>query len=226
MALILCIETSTTVCSVALFKQNQLVACREINNGYTHAENLHVFIKEVLNESKISPKEINAIAVGKGPGSYTGLRIGVSAAKGMAYALNIPLISMNSLRNLVEGVKAEINDENCVVAPMLDARRMEVYMGIFEKCGSELEATSSFIISDSSLNEKFSSFNKVYLFGDGAEKCRPFLSTFPQLEIIPNKMPSANNMGNYCVNALNENNTEDTAYFEPFYLKEFFTGKQ
>jgi tRNA threonylcarbamoyladenosine biosynthesis protein TsaB len=225
MALFLCLETSTTVCSVALFDNNQLLQVNEVNNGYTHAENLHVFIQEVLNKSEVKPRDLSAIAVGKGPGSYTGLRIGVSAAKGMAYALSIPLISMNSLQNMVAGLKNEFDTAHSVFVPMLDARRMEVYMGIYDKNGNEIESTSSFIINEGSLKEKFSTYKKVYLLGDGAEKCRDFIHSIPHAEIIPQQMPSALNMGDFCIHAFQHKQFENTAYFEPFYLKEFFTGK-
>jgi tRNA threonylcarbamoyladenosine biosynthesis protein TsaB len=225
MSLFLCLETSTTVCSVALFDDNQLLQYKEVNNGYTHAENLHVFIQEVLDNAQVKPQQLKAIAVGKGPGSYTGLRIGVSAAKGMAYALTIPLIGMNSLHNMVAGLKNNFDNPQTVFIPMLDARRMEVYMGIYEKDGKEIVPTSSFIINENAIKEKFSSFNHICLLGDGAEKCREFLPVLPSAEIIPHQMPSALNMGKYSYKAFINEHFENTAYFEPFYLKEFFTGK-
>jgi len=225
MSFFLGIETSTTVCSVALFDDDQLIQFCEVNNGYTHAENLHVFINEVLANAKLKPQQLKAIVVGKGPGSYTGLRIGVSAAKGMAYALNIPLISMNSLQNMVAGLKNKLAFNDCVFVPMLDARRLEVYMAIYDQTEKELEATSSFIINENSLTEKFSKFKHICLFGDGAEKCRDFLAILPNAQIFSQQMPSAINMGKHCLNSFINKEFEDTAYFEPFYLKEFFSGK-
>ncbi len=225
MSFILCLETSTTVCSVALFKDNQLIDYKEVNNGYTHAENLHVFIQDILSNARIKPNQLNAIAVGKGPGSYTGLRIGVSAAKGMAYALSLPLISMNSLQNMVAGLSTSAYKQNTVFVSMMDARRMEVYMCIYEKNGNEIEPTSSFIINENSLKEKFLKYDKIYFLGDGAEKCSAYLHLLPDAEIIPNQMPSALNMGNFCYDTFINKSFENTAYFEPFYLKEFFTGK-
>src|ERR1035437_5134829 len=123
---ILSIETSTTVCSVCVTADEKISSFREINSGYTHAENLHIFIEEVLKEANLSFSQLNAVAMSKGPGSYTGLRIGVSAAKGLCYALNIPLISIDTLQSMTYRV-ANLKQQDVLYAPMLDARRMEVY---------------------------------------------------------------------------------------------------
>lgn len=220
---LLCIETSTTVCSVAIGNENGILAYKEVNDGYTHAENLHMFIDEVIKDSGLNRKDIDAIAVGKGPGSYTGLRIGVSAAKGIAYALGIPLISMNTLLNLSVGAKKMIQDSEVLLCPMLDARRMEVYTALYNQELEELASTNALIITNESLNE-LSNKGNIILFGDGASKCAELIKDNSKISIIENIMPSATNMINYCVEQFNNKQFEDVAYFEPFYLKEFFTG--
>lgn len=220
---LLCIETSTTVCSVAIGNENGILAQKEVNDGYTHAENLHMFIDEVIKDSGLNRKNIDAIAVGKGPGSYTGLRIGVSAAKGIAYALSIPLISMNTLLNLSVGAKKMIQDSEALLCPMLDARRMEVYTALYNRQLEELASTNALIITAESLSN-LTSKGKIVLFGDGASKCAELIKDNSKINIIENIMPSAANMINYCVEQFNNKQFEDVAYFEPFYLKEFFTG--
>jgi tRNA threonylcarbamoyladenosine biosynthesis protein TsaB len=220
---ILCIESSTTVCSVAIGNETGLLTHKEVNDGYTHAENLHVFIDEVIKQSGLSRKDIHAVAVGKGPGSYTGLRIGVSAAKGIAYALNIPLFSMNTLLDLCVGAKRQIQDTEITLCPMLDARRMEVYAALYDYELKELKSTHSLIINEESLNE-LSENGNIILFGDGANKCAELIKNNSKISILENIMPSATNMVDYCVAQYNNKQLENVAYFEPFYLKEFFTG--
>jgi len=220
---ILCIETSTTVCSVAIGNENGIIAHKEVNAGFTHAENLHVFIDEVIKEAGSNRKDIDAIAVGKGPGSYTGLRIGVSAAKGIAYALNIPLISMNTLMNLCVSAKKQIQDKEIILCPMLDARRMEVYTAFYNQQLDELANTNALIITNESLNELCNKGN-IVLFGDGANKCAELIKENSKISILENLMPSAINMIGYSIEQYNKKQFEDVAYFEPFYLKEFFTG--
>jgi len=220
---ILCIETSTTVCSVAIGNENGLIAHKEVNAGFSHAENLHVFIDEIIKEAGLNRKNIDAIAVGKGPGSYTGLRIGVSAAKGIAYALNIPLISMNTLMNLCVAAKKQIQDSETLLCPMLDARRMEVYTALYNQQLDELVSTNALIITNESLNELCNKSN-IVLFGDGANKCAELIKENSKISIQENIMPSAINMIEYSIEQYNKKQFEDVAYFEPFYLKEFFTG--
>jgi tRNA threonylcarbamoyladenosine biosynthesis protein TsaB len=220
---ILCIETSTTVCSVAIGNENGLIAHKEVNAGYTHAENLHVFIDEVIKESGLNRNDIDAIAVGKGPGSYTGLRIGVSAAKGIAYALKIPLISMNTLLNLCVGAKKTIQDSEIMLCPMLDARRMEVYTALYNQTFEEIVSTNALIITPESLSDLTSKGN-IVLFGDGANKCAELIKDNSKISLLENIMPSATNMIEYSIEQYNKKQFEDVAYFEPFYLKEFFTG--
>lgn len=222
---ILCIETSTTMCSVALCNADGIVAFKEVNEGYTHAENLHVFIDEVVKQSGISKKELNVVAVGKGPGSYTGLRIGVSAAKGIAYALGIPLISVNTLYNLSAKAKELTKETDIVLCPMLDARRMEVYTAMYDGNDlREIQVTHSLVVDENTVL-KFDTNKHLVFFGDGMPKCREHLSALKNASFLENIFPSALNMKDYVLQAYKEQRFEDVAYFEPFYLKEFFTGK-
>ncbi len=218
MALILNIETSTTVCSVALAEKGRVILSKEINEGYSHAENLHVFIEKILSETKTDPKGLNAIAVGSGPGSYTGLRIGVSAAKGMAYALQIPLIAVNTLKMMTFGV-IEKNSEQ-LYCPMLDARRMEVYCAIYDKDLNEIKPTSAEIISQENL--KNFEFNKrICFFGDGMTKSKDILKTLPNSKFVEAIVPSAKQLAELSYQKYLTAQFEDVAYFEPFYLKDF-----
>ncbi len=218
MALILNIETSTTVCSIALAENGKVVLLREINEGYTHAENLHIFIQEILSEAKLEPKKLDAIAVGSGPGSYTGLRIGVSAAKGMAYALQIPLIAVNTLKLMAGGVAEKNTDQ--LYCPMLDARRMEVYCAVFDKDLNEVKATSAEIISEENLS--YFSFDKpLIFFGDGMTKSKEILSQLPNVKFIDQVVPSAGQLAELSYSKYLAKEFEDVAYFEPFYLKDF-----
>ncbi|MDX2174322.1 MAG: tRNA (adenosine(37)-N6)-threonylcarbamoyltransferase complex dimerization subunit type 1 TsaB [Bacteroidota bacterium] len=218
MAFILNIETATTVCSVSISENDTLIALKEIDNGFTHAENLHVFINELLIQTNLRPTDINAVAVSKGPGSYTGLRIGVSAAKGLCYALNIPLISLSTLKVMANSI--EVRKENVFYCPMLDARRMEVYTTLFDSGLNEVSPTEALIVDEQSI-EKFKNYSAVYFFGDGMPKCKDVLSYIPQAYFIENIKPSSKCMINLADKKFKEKNFEDVAYFEPFYLKDF-----
>ena len=215
MAYILNIETATKNCSVSLAKDGKTIALKELNDGgYSHAEKLHEFIKVVIAEANIAITDINAIAVSKGPGSYTGLRIGVSAAKGLCFALNIPLISINTLQSLAQSVT--FNDS--YIIPLLDARRMEVYSAIF-KNNSTVRNVKAEIIDASSFNEYLDK-NTIYFLGDGAEKCKTLI-THKNAIFIDGKFPSAKEMSVLSYEKYKKNDIEDVAYFEPFYLKDF-----
>lgn len=219
MAFILNIETSSTVCSVSLCKNGELISFKEINDGFTHAENLHVFIEEVLKTANISVKELNAVAISKGPGSYTGLRIGVSAAKGLAFSLNIPLIALDTLQLMTNS--ALINDDSgAVYCPMIDARRMEIYTAVYDKDLKQLKETEALIVDEKSI-QPLSSFEKIYFFGDGMQKCKEVLSTLKNANFIDSVLPSAKNMCDLSYKKYSEKQFEDVAYFEPFYLKDF-----
>lgn len=182
--------------------------------GYSHAERLHVFIEEIIQEAGITFQDLSAVAVSQGPGSYTGLRIGVSAAKGLCYALDIPLIAIDTLQTLARQVK---QTDGCIV-PMIDARRMEVYTAIFNPNLENQSATAAEIITENSF-EDFQ--EKLYFVGDCAEKCQTVLTkeNFIFLEDI--KYPSAKEMSALSFIKFKKSDTVDVAYFEPYYLKDF-----
>lgn len=215
MSYILNIETATKNCSVALAKNGETILCKEIaEEGYSHAERLHVFIDEVCKESEISFQDLAAIAVSQGPGSYTGLRIGVSAAKGLCYALNIPLISVDTLQVLASQAKIAEG----LIIPMLDARRMEVYSAIFN---SKLEKQRE-VLAEEITENSFETINEiVYFVGDCTDKCQSVLtkSNFIFLEEV--KYPSAKEMSILSFSKFQNSDFEDVAYFEPYYLKDF-----
>lgn len=212
---ILNIETATKNCSVALAKNGITIALREIaEEGYSHAEKLHVFIQEIISESNLSFKDLTAIAVSQGPGSYTGLRIGVSSAKGLCYALNIPLIAIDTLQSLA----AQISISDGVIIPMIDARRMEVFSAIYDSSLNNLQPVSAEIITAESYTnvEK-----KIHFLGDGAPKCKEFLKNENfqfHNEVI---YPSAKEMSFLSYEKYKKSDTVDVAYFEPLYVKDF-----
>ena len=222
MAYILNIETATKNCSVSIAKDGETLLCKEIaEQGYSHAEKLHVFIEVILKESQLEFSDLTAIAVSQGPGSYTGLRIGVSAAKGLCYALNIPLIAVDTLEILA----STISVENGVVIPMIDARRMEVYSSVFSSDKTKIRETKAEIITEESFAEIKET---IHFVGDGALKCQEILSSNQFVyhpEII---YPSAKQMSILSFEKHKKNDTVDVAYFEPFYLKDFLvlTKKQ
>lgn len=216
MALILNIETATKNCSVSLAKDGKIVAIKELNDGnYSHAEKLHPFIQEILTKAKISATNINAIAVSKGPGSYTGLRIGVSAAKGLCFAIGKPLISVETLHSLA----TSLTIKKGFIVPMLDARRMEVYASVYNKQHTQVRAIKAEVINESSFAEYLTT-NTVYFLGDGAEKCKNIIN-HKNAVFVDDKFPSAKKMAILSYEKYLKNDIEDTAYFEPFYLKEF-----
>ncbi len=219
MGYILNIETSTKNCSVALAKNGQTILCREIaEQGYSHSEKLHVFIEEIISEAKINFNDLVAIAVSKGPGSYTGLRIGVSAAKGLCYALEIPLISIDTLSILAN----QITIENGLIIPMIDARRMEVYCAVFDTNKNKINDVEAHVLSQDS----FVNFNsKIHFIGDSNQKAKTVLSKSNFIfhdEIV---FPSAKEMSKLSYLKYLDENFEDVAYFEPFYLKDFMLHK-
>ena len=218
---ILNIETSTKNCSVSIAKCGELISLKEINNGeYSHAEMLHPLIKEALIESKLTIDQIDAIAVGKGPGSYTGLRIGISAAKGLCFANDIPLISINSLEILAHSTLIHKG----YIVPMIDARRMEVYSAIFDESYQAIRETKAEIIDVNSFSDKIQN-HTIYFVGDGAEKCEEIILN-KNARFVKNKFPSAKEMVKLSYPKYKNNNTEDVAYFEPFYLKNFIATQE
>ena len=218
---ILCIETSGTNCSVAIFNKDQMVILKETNTGsFSHAENLHKFIEEALNGASLSFHDISAIAVSMGPGSYTGLRIGVSAAKGLCFALNIPLIAIPTLRLLANAVKLEEG----VVAPMLDARRMEVYAALYDvHNGVELRETKAEVLDENSYHT-FLKNGIVTFVGDAVNKAKELI-VHENANFIEDIYPSALEMGTLAFEKFQQQAFEDVAYFEPYYLKDFVAGR-
>ena len=219
MTYILNIETATKNCSVSLAKDGQTILCKEIaEQGYSHAERLHVFIEEILKETNVKIQELHAVAVSKGPGSYTGLRIGVSTAKGLCYALGIPLIAVDTLQVLAH----QVSVESGIIVPMLDARRMEVYSAVFDKNHQKIKEVQAEILTENSYSEISQT---VYFIGDCQEKCQTVL-TQPNFKFIPEIVfPSASQMSQLSYEKFNQNDFEDVAYFEPLYLKDFLMVK-
>jgi tRNA threonylcarbamoyladenosine biosynthesis protein TsaB len=212
---ILNIETATKNCSVALAKEGKTILCKEIaEEGYSHAERLHVFIEEIIKEAGIELKDLVAIAVSQGPGSYTGLRIGVSTAKGLCYALNIPLIAVDTLQTLA----SQVTETDGLIVPMIDARRMEVYSAIFSSTLEKKREILAEVITENSFEEVP---EKLYFVGDCNEKCKTVLTkdNFVFLDAI--QYPSANEMSALSFDKYKKSDTVDVAYFEPYYLKDF-----
>ena len=220
MSLLLCIETSTTNCSISISENGKCIALKEDNNaGYSHSESLHIFIEELLAEQKLSLDNLDGIAVSKGPGSYTGLRIGVSTAKGLCYALDIPLIAINTLDSLAAEV---ISKTSCYIVPMLDARRMEVYTAIFNEKHENTDSTKALILDETSYSDLLNEQKTIFI-GNGVTKFQEICS-HPNAEFINHKVPSAKNLCALANNNYQAKIFEDVAYFEPYYLKDFVAG--
>jgi len=225
--MILQIETATTVCSVALAENGQTIALKEADQRNIHAEKITLFIDEVVKAAGKSYADINAIAVSSGPGSYTGLRIGVSAAKGLSFALDKPLIAVETLQAMANGY-AEMHDidTGTLLCPMVDARRMEVFTAVFDELGDRLiKPTSAEIIDERSFSDLLST-NKIIFFGDGAEKCRDVLGSHANAVIAGDFANSARYMSRKANEKYLSEDFKDVAYFEPYYLKDFIAGKK
>jgi tRNA threonylcarbamoyladenosine biosynthesis protein TsaB len=205
---------------VAVSKDSELVALKELNNGYTHAENLHVFIEQVLKESKLTPKDLNAVSVSSGPGSYTGLRIGFSTAKGLAFALSIPLITVDTLKALCVKAIQNVQTE-AVFVPLMDARRMEVYCAAYDHQLKELLPVAALILEESVIKQ-FNLTKPVYFFGDGMSKAKELLQQLPQAKFLDDVTASAAGMIGMAFEKYKAKDFADVAYSEPNYLKEFF----
>ena len=222
MPLILGIETATKNCSVALFKDGVLIAEKQhMADGYTHAEQLTLFIEEVVNSAAISLKDIDAVALSKGPGSYTGLRIGTSTAKGLCYALDIPLLAISTLK-VIAYAMAE-NNKSAIYCPMIDARRMEVFSALFDKNNKEIRGVQADVVDEKTYAEFLE--NEVLFFGDGALKCKEIIN-HKNAKFIEGIFPSAKDIGILANTKFENKEFEDVAYFEPFYLKDFVAGKK
>ena len=222
MALILLIETATKSCSVSLSSANKIIGCKEeVNEQYSHAEKLTIFITELFKTQDFTIKDLDAVAVSKGPGSYTGLRIGVSTAKGLCYALDIPLISVSTLKAMA--FRMAQKEESDLYCPMIDARRMEVYNAFYNSTNKEIRGIQADIIEGYSYQKELE--KKVLFFGDGAEKCKQTIQ-HPNAKFLDDIFPSSKDMLEIANEKFAEKDFEDIAYFEPFYLKDFVTGKK
>jgi tRNA threonylcarbamoyladenosine biosynthesis protein TsaB len=220
--LILLLETATTSCSVALSENGNVIAVKEMNERNIHASHITLFIEDVMNDAGRKFSDLSAVAVSKGPGSYTGLRIGVSTAKGLCYALDIPLISIDTLEAMAHGLlqQQDIN-AHAFLIPMIDARRMEVYTAIYNSTLSLIEPVSAKIVDASSF-EQYS--NELIMFGDGSPKFKELFSARKNIRFVEFEN-SAAHLCQLAYEKLLKNETENMAYFEPFYLKDFMISK-
>jgi tRNA threonylcarbamoyladenosine biosynthesis protein TsaB len=221
---ILAVESSTTVCSVAVINDEGLITVHEVNDGYQHAKILTSLIEQVFKETGVHGKNLSAVAVSKGPGSYTGLRIGVSAAKGICFATGVPLIGVSALEAMAYSM-ASFCQEKVLLVPMIDAGRMEVYMAVFDSNMNRIYPVESAIIHHDSFLPFENEYDKIILMGNGAQKFKAMFIGNPQIEIREDILPSAQHLLPLAINSLKMNHTEDLAYFEPFYLKNFIAGK-
>ena len=244
--MILCLETSTAVCSVALVKDGKVIALRESLDGQNHAEKITIFIDEVMKEANVFYRDLDAVATSMGPGSYTGLRIGVSTAKGLCYAMEKPLIAVDTLAAMAHGFKdykttrlqdykevaetqrhrdAEFKAQSSesILCPMIDARRMEVYSAFFNEKLERVSETSAIIIDENSFMEMKQN-GHLYLFGDGADKLASLFENDENITVVEKFHCSASYMAELADRAFKNKDFVDTAYFEPFYLKNFVPG--
>ena len=225
--MILCIETATPVCSVALNEGCCTIALRETEGQNAHSEKITNFIREVMETAEIDYRQLDAVAVSKGPGSYTGLRIGVSTAKGICYAADLPLMAIDTLEAMAYGMKTKLGSqlfENDLLIPMIDARRMEVYAAVFNANLNKINETTALVIDENSF-EDLRKDHHLWLFGDGAPKLEKLFENQPNISIVNGFKPSAAYMRLMAEKALRENDFVDVAYFEPYYLKDFVAGK-
>ena len=226
--MILCLETATPSCSVALVHNGEVLACEEDPKGQNHSEKITLFIDSVMKKAGISYDQLDAVAVSMGPGSYTGLRIGVSTAKGICYAVSKPLIAMETLEAMAYGGKVVISSErserrNLLLIPAIDARRMEVYAAIFDENVNKIKDTEAVIIDGNSFAD-LKKDHHLYLFGDGADKCAEIFANDDKITVIKDFYCSAKYMNTIAQQKFNNSEFVDVAYFEPFYLKDFVPG--
>ena len=225
--MILCLETSTSVCSVALNESCCTLALRESEKQNAHSEKITTFIKEVMETAGISYSQLDAIAVSKGPGSYTGLRIGVSTAKGICYAADLPMMAIDTLEAMAYGMKDKLGSqiaENDLLIPMIDARRMEVYSAVFDANLNRIQDTAALVIDENAFDD-LKKDHRLWLFGDGAPKLKTVFADQPNISIVEGFKPSAAYMRPLAERALLNKDFVNVAYFEPFYLKDFIAGK-
>jgi tRNA threonylcarbamoyladenosine biosynthesis protein TsaB len=223
MTKILCIETATEICSVAISLNNNLINYREACDQNSHSEKITIFVEEILAESSIKLTEIDAIAISMGPGSYTGLRIGTSTAKGFCFALNIPLIAVSTLQAIAFGAKKYNTTTNGLIIPMIDARRMEIYTATYASDLAVVEDVKSVVVDDEYIQTLPSDIPLIFC-GNGVPKCTSLLEQKSNA-ILTNIGSSARYMAELAFEKYNKEQFEDVAYFEPFYLKDFIAAK-
>ena len=229
--MILCLETATPSCSVALVHNGEVLACEEDPKGQNHSEKITLFIDAVMKKAGISYNQLDAVAVSMGPGSYTGLRIGVSTAKGICYAVSKPLIAVETLHAMAYGSSAVVKGRflhsqssvEMTLVPMIDARRMEVYAAIFDEGVNKIKDTEAVIIDENSFVD-LKKDHHLYLFGDGADKCAEIFANDDKITVIKDFYCSAKYMNTIAQQKFNNSEFVDVAYFEPFYLKDFVPG--
>jgi tRNA threonylcarbamoyladenosine biosynthesis protein TsaB len=228
MSLILQIETATASCSVALAEDGVILSHKQVNERNRHAEVITQFIGELLTEAGLNYDQLDAIAVSSGPGSYTGLRIGVSTAKGLCFALDKPLIAVETLEAMAYGIRSLDGysaDDKILLCPMIDARRMEVFTAVFTTTGERIRPTTAAIIDEHSFDDLLKD-HKIVFFGDGAEKCRAVLSENPNACFLPGFVNSATFLTEKAIERFKNREFENVGYFEPYYLKDFIAGKK
>lgn len=223
MIYLLSLETATTTCSVALHRDDQLLAVQDFHLDKSHSSILHPLVRDMLQYCDVDRKELSAVAISAGPGSYTGLRIGTSAAKGLCFALDIPLLAVDTLEALAFSVN-KFNLPKALLCPMLDARRMEVYCQVRDADFREVMPTRPVIVDKNSFSDYLEA-NDIWFFGNGSAKCRSLLEASPHAFFIDNIRPSASAVGALALQKYREKEFEDVAYFVPNYLKEFRTTK-
>ena len=229
--MILCLETATPSCSVALVHNGEVLAYEEDPKGQNHSEKITLFISSVMKKAGISYNQLDAVAVSMGPGSYTGLRIGVSTAKGICYAVSKPLMAIETLESMAYGGKVVISSEvekssmngSILLVPAIDARRMEVYAAIFDENVNKIKDTEAVIIDENSFAD-LKKDHHLYLFGDGADKCAELFANDDKITVIKDFYCSARYMNTIAQQKFNNSEFVDVAYFEPFYLKDFVPG--
>lgn len=225
--MILCLETATATCSVALNDGLKTLALRECKGQNAHSEKITIFIQQVLDEAGIGYDRLDAVAVSKGPGSYTGLRIGVSTAKGVCYAAGLPMMAVDTLQAMAYGMRERLVDElkpGDLLVPMIDARRMEVYCSVFDTSLNSVKGTEALVVDEHSFDDMLDG-HRLWLFGDGAPKLHGLFYSNDHIHIVDGFEPSAAYMATLSDQALKTNDFVDVAYFEPFYLKDFVAGK-
>jgi tRNA threonylcarbamoyladenosine biosynthesis protein TsaB len=226
--MILQIETATASCSVALAKDGNVLAFKQINERNIHAEVITLFIDELIALAGIKYNDLDAVAVSCGPGSYTGLRIGISTAKGLCFALDKPLIAIETLEAMAQGIIGDSEyflNGDTLLCPMIDARRMEVFTAVFTAGGERVKGTSAEIIDENSFNDLLAN-SKMLFFGDGAEKCRQALGENPNAMFFPGFINSAVYLTQKAAEKFRNAEFDNVGYFEPYYLKDFIAGKK